>query len=728
MTQAPATARTRVLLLWPGTTGMSAGSFGVPQLVTLGSYAQAHSRCEVHVRDLALEQRLGALPLDRVLAGDDGRGYDVVGISVYSSFDYLKGMAIAEVARKAWPRALIVAGGYHPSARPADILFEGSPFDACVVGEGEKPLVQLIESVRGGDPLRGVALGPDPVQDLEALPASDWSLLARYRTIARRAAYQAQVNLARGCPYGCSFCMERAKQEVAWRALPVDRAIEEITSLHAFLDLRTWALFMTGPLFGLERSWRREFLEQLARRSPPMQGKWLLTRIDAIDRDDVPLFAAAGCGAGFGLESGDPSLLRLMGKSPQPERYLDRFQEFAGWAQEQQLPWGANIICGHPGESAASLERTAGFVRGLFLDQARTCGFLSVDPFRLYPGSPIDHQQARYESDWGTRFHRPAWWQDGDPDFLSEWVDPSFELDYRQRAALQHQLFAPILQEIKSRFSYQGRAAPYFQHSVAEQVALTQPRTRLHFMCRYYAWSYYLGRGKQAEVELPSDHALADAAAAHRCSALRQLVQRGQLPADQRIIQTLTRVPHERFVPTDRLAESIELQRVLLDPGGDREVESPLEWAARCVALQIRAGDTVLELGGGAGYGTAVLAELVGPTGRVVSVESQAQWAEYARARLQGYPQVEIRVGDPLDPAAWGNVGSSAVIVSVNFSVATLLEAWKRALAVGSMLVLALGEPGKVRLTRVRVVPNGWESETISPPARPAGPQASGSL
>ena len=88
----------RVLLLWPGSEGAAAGNFGVPQLVLLGTVlrARADVAVEVEIRDLAIERRLGT-SLSTIIDGDDGRGYDVVAISVYSSFDHLPCGAIAEL-------------------------------------------------------------------------------------------------------------------------------------------------------------------------------------------------------------------------------------------------------------------------------------------------------------------------------------------------------------------------------------------------------------------------------------------------------------------------------------------------------------------------------------------------------------------------------------------------------------------------------------------------------
>jgi len=326
----------RVLLLWPGTDGVAAGNFGVPQLVTIAGYVREKTGAQIDIVDLYAERAFGPVDLARVFAGPHGTGYDIVGFSCYSSFDFLKVEAIAHIGRAQLPDAVFVAGGYHVSARPTELLEAG--FDVAVVGEGERPMVTIVESVAGGAPLRQTVLGPEPITDLDELPPSDWSLLDRYRPVLGRVAPQVQVYLSRGCPFDCAFCMERAKREVSWRAYSVERAVDEMRRLAAFVDLENTTVYIADALFGMRKKWRREFLEALAREKLLAKKLWLLIRVDMIDDEDLDLFGGANCSLGFGLESGDPAHLATIRKAGRLEDYLDRMRFIAARAREKDVP------------------------------------------------------------------------------------------------------------------------------------------------------------------------------------------------------------------------------------------------------------------------------------------------------------------------------------------------------------------------------------------------------
>src|SRR5277367_6697798 len=81
-------------------------------------------------------------------------------------------------------------------------------------------------------------------------------------------------------------------------------------------------------------------------------------------------------------------------------------------------------------------------------------------------------------------------------------------------------------------------------------------------------------------------------------------------------------------------------------------------------ALGVKEGETVLQIGAGAGYYSAILAELVGTKGRVIAYEIEPDIARRAAANLARYPQVEVRArsgveGLPAADAIYVNAAAS---------------------------------------------------------------------
>ena len=71
---------------------------------------------------------------------------------------------------------------------------------------------------------------------------------------------------------------------------------------------------------------------------------------------------------------------------------------------------------------------------------------------------------------------------------------------------------------------------------------------------------------------------------------------------------------------------------------------SAVVWWLDC--LDLREGDRVLHVGSGTGYYTAIIAEVVGPTGHVIGIEIDADNASQAGKNLSYLSQVEVIQGD----------------------------------------------------------------------------------
>jgi protein-L-isoaspartate(D-aspartate) O-methyltransferase len=339
---------------------------------------------------------------------------------------------------------------------------------------------------------------------------------------------------------------------------------------------------------------------------------------------------------------------------------------------------------------------------------------LSVDPFRLYPGSPIDAERGEYERRFGTRFHRPHWWEDGDPEFLSEWVDPSAQLDYLERERLQHELLNPLLAQIEANFVYTGPARDYFLRAIHEQVELSRADTRLHYLGRYFAWQRYLGRRARSDRERREHGPLIALAREEREGRRAQIAAQAELPADHPILDAIVELPRERFVPTDQIAESVRDEALALDDSGLATISAMHAYARSFSLLEVGAGDSVIDLGAGTGYGAALLGRLVGARGRVLALELDPALVEQGRKNLDelGLTAVQWRCADACSPESWAAFGAGPVKLTVGFALDELPESWAGAVALGSRIVAPLRDgEGRLRLTRLTRGAEGFESE-----------------
>jgi protein-L-isoaspartate(D-aspartate) O-methyltransferase len=117
----------------------------------------------------------------------------------------------------------------------------------------------------------------------------------------------------------------------------------------------------------------------------------------------------------------------------------------------------------------------------------------------------------------------------------------------------------------------------------------------------------------------------------------------GRSAFSERVMQVMARVPRHEFVPVE-LQQYGYLNRPL-PIGYDKTVSQPFIVALMTDLLEIGERDVVLEIGAGAGYQAAVLAQLAARVYTVDIIEELAQGAE-ARLRRLGYVNVEVHVGN----------------------------------------------------------------------------------
>ncbi len=177
---------------------------------------------------------------------------------------------------------------------------------------------------------------------------------------------------------------------------------------------------------------------------------------------------------------------------------------------------------------------------------------------------------------------------------------------------------------------------------------------------------------------------------------------------DERVLETIMRVPRESFVPEAYRALAFADLEIPL--AHDQAMMAPKIEARMLQALRLKPEDTALEIGTGSGYVTALLGHLVK---QVCSVDIYPEFADAAAARLQrhGIGNVTVDTGDAAQ--GWSQRGSFDVI-AVTGALPVVPDELRQQLNMGGRLFVVSGDaPAMEARLIVRAAEDEWHTETL---------------
>ena len=275
------------------------------------------------------------------------RDWDVIGFSVYEA-TMVNDFAHMNLAKKTRPSALIVAGG-HAAQFNYQTILDKSPARIVVLGEGEKPMAQLLsgtplEEVQGivirnsNIPLSGEEFRQATEQiDYESMPYEQyWDYYIQLYNESKleitpeisQQIHTIRIYTRNYCPLNCKFCSSTnwltfaagTKVRIAdLSGRPLVDLVKRIVRAHP----RAETIYFTDDEFCIIRDKLLEFLHGAIEEKLGVTFI-CFTRIDDLDEEVISLMAQAGFRTlNIGIESFQQEILREYHKNITVEQ-IDR--------------------------------------------------------------------------------------------------------------------------------------------------------------------------------------------------------------------------------------------------------------------------------------------------------------------------------------------------------------------------------------------------------------------
>lgn len=413
---------------WKSERGMN---FGLLQAATI------LIRNEAQVRIIDMEEDPGVDIIREINKFEP----NLVGIGNISCYSYINTVRVIEKIKINFPEIVVYASGQNVTM--ATFLFENIKVkpDYLLIGYTESTLTEVSESVLTGNPLEshagviacktaGAEWYKKPIPGCIDHELDDYAFL-EYEIYPNWRTHLPLVEESRGCPFTCNFCGNTkvtAANKWFYRK-SAQTIVDEIERV-----LRLWEVPGKLPIilmcsnFGTNAEDTINFLDKVSYLSERVSFMAAL-RVDSQWEKYADKMQPVFEQVHFGLESASHEILQRMGKTTDPQQYLDKAANAFKTFSDLGMHVGCNFIFGYPGENGRTIGETLKFL----LENKHYIDSLWGGSLIEYPGCPLTDQMEEYQREFGTQRVRTSDFSD----ILHAYpISPSGSLNFEQVAML----------------------------------------------------------------------------------------------------------------------------------------------------------------------------------------------------------------------------------------------------------------------------------------------------
>ncbi len=351
-----------------------------------------------------------------------GAEFDMVGFQLYT-YQLNSVKALSTLVKEISPQTIVVTGGPHPSCEPAHTLSYLPSVDFAVIREGEQAISKLMrlsgDMFRDEDSLSGIenlafrGKGGIKVnrlvfeEELDNIPFPAWELIdpnkypnAPHGTFTRNLPV-APILLTRGCPFDCDFCGGFTIMGKRIRRRSVANIMQEVELLCSKFGVKE--LHIEDDNFSLKKEFVIDFSNALLESG--LNISWSCPngiRLDSLDKEAFVLMEKSGCYSfGVGIESGDDSVLKKIGKSLTTKQIEEKINLIK---KNTSIKVTGFFLVGHPAEGIAEIKKTISFSKKLPIDKAAFCTLIPLPGTKIFNQWLKDKNITLDEINWDTYF------------------------------------------------------------------------------------------------------------------------------------------------------------------------------------------------------------------------------------------------------------------------------------------------------------------------------------